>query len=162
MLNLLACIPSDFNPRSPHGERPAQCLLSSRFADFNPRSPHGERLHRISLHTAPRQFQPTLPARGATYPWTELSDSEIISTHAPRTGSDELPATSSKVQTHFNPRSPHGERHLHIQPLEAGDYFNPRSPHGERQFLPAIHQQYLAISTHAPRTGSDSTERLSD
>ena len=32
----------------------------------------------------------------------------------------------------FNPRSPHGERHL-LHPMERfGNYFNPRSPHGER------------------------------
>ena len=32
-----------FNPRSPHGERPAPADTRARAADFNPRSPHGER-----------------------------------------------------------------------------------------------------------------------
>ena len=58
------------------------------------------------------KFQPTLPARGATRPVPE---------HPP--------------QSHFNPRSPHGERQLNTltKRLEA------------------------LISTHAPRTGSDMT-----
>ena len=78
-----------FNPRSPHGERPAQpevraaCLSISTHAprtgsdaieptafctsdNFNPRSPHGER-----------------PTAAST------ASSALISTHAPRTGSDE-------------------------------------------------------------------------
>ena len=35
---------SDFNPRSPHGERPSRRWCWMRRTDFNPRSPHGERL----------------------------------------------------------------------------------------------------------------------
>ena len=55
-----------FNPRSPHGERPPAASLPRLLVDFNPRSPHGER-HAFS----PPDFDPL-----------------IISTHAPRTGSD--------------------------------------------------------------------------
>ena len=34
----------DFNPRSPHGERPVSAMLCLLFSPyFNPRSPHGER-----------------------------------------------------------------------------------------------------------------------
>ena len=36
-------------------------------------------------------------------------------------------------------------------------YFNPRSPHGERHVCPAKPRAFCAISTHAPRTGSDVT-----
>ena len=41
-------------------------------------------------------------------------------------------------------------------------YFNPRSPHGERRRCPMIQATVVAISIHAPRTGSDclSTEIL--
>ena len=39
---------SDFNPRSPHGERPRLSRASLFFfVDFNPRSPHGERRRRF-------------------------------------------------------------------------------------------------------------------
>ena len=84
---------------------------SAGFTDFNPRSPHGERHslltglqseNEISIH-APRtgsdnqtfllvnvtcRFQSTLPARGAT--WCLYS--------------------CKSCQSYFNPRSPHGER----------------------------------------------------
>ena len=34
---------ADFNPRSPHGERPAEYNPIENYDNFNPRSPHGER-----------------------------------------------------------------------------------------------------------------------
>ena len=35
---------ADFNPRSPHGERPLLAMAKGKkHIDFNPRSPHGER-----------------------------------------------------------------------------------------------------------------------
>ena len=101
----------DFNPRSPHGERPVERRYFIKISDFNPRSPHGERryyddfLHltdEISIH-APRMgsdfpsltvmldsfvFQSTLPAWGATDLMVLESFCSIISIHAPRMGSD--------------------------------------------------------------------------
>ena len=79
-----------------------------------------------------------------------------ISIHAPRTGSDAPPAPGRpETSPYFNPRSPHGERHVTVVlPLGEGvfqstlpargatrhphsrrypqHHFNPRSPHGER------------------------------
>ena len=40
---LTQIITSNFNPRSPHGERLLHCLLLLELLHFNPRSPHGER-----------------------------------------------------------------------------------------------------------------------
>ena len=58
---------SNFNPRSPHGERPMRiAALSPRWLHFNPRSPHGERL--ATVHSDFGGVR--------------------ISIHAPRTGSD--------------------------------------------------------------------------
>ena len=56
-----------------------------------------------------------------------------ISIHALLTESDSCSPFSPSRSADFNPRSPHGERHL--QGLFAGDLldFNPRSPHGERR-----------------------------
>ena len=56
----------NFNPRSPHGERREEQTAFAFFHDFNPRSPHGERL------------EAEIPGINAL----------LISTHAPRTGSD--------------------------------------------------------------------------
>ena len=57
---------------------------------------------------------------------------------------------------HFNPRSPHGERHFRPSSFFPLRDFNPRSPHGERPD-PAPGTAPPEISIHAPRTGSDST-----
>ena len=74
-------------------------------------------------------FQPTLPARGATPQARRRGRHDTISTHAPRTGSDTIPLFSAFVQRHFNPRSPHGERHASGQPEHAsGQQFQPTLP----------------------------------
>ena len=129
------------------------------------------------MHTAPRQFQPTLPARGATYPWTELSDSEIISTHAPRTGSDTYIYSRWKraiISTHA-PRTGSDSSFLRyinnilqFQPTLPARGATPRSGSAiERAiFQPTLPARGATtrindlskggdISTHAPRTGSD-------
>ena len=56
----------------------------------------------------------------------------MISIHAPRTGSDGMPADDDNTVRHFNPRSPHGERLERYAPICSSSNFNPRSPHGER------------------------------
>ena len=100
-----------FNPRSPHGERRLQPPGRGQQKNFNPRSPHGERRGEIFgafcvkqfQSTLPargatrgggdgedfgRRFQSTLPARGATDVLAQLLTYQPISIHAPRTGSD--------------------------------------------------------------------------
>ena len=123
---------------------------------FNPRSPHGERPAKSSRRAASRQFQPTLPARGATRRRRDEHRDGGISTHAPRTGSDFSTTIVPSSWVYFNPRSPHGERHAQVcgaqfQPAD----FNPRSPHGERPPRRVAGHRIVSISTHAPRTGSD-------
>ena len=101
---------SDFNPRSPHGERPGRMPESTPARDFNPRSPHGERRGVNQGIDDILRFQSTLPARGATFDAFQRRVSVSISIHAPRTGSDGSFQTEGEVYPHFNPRSPHGER----------------------------------------------------
>ena len=50
-----------------------------------------------SKHPIPKKFQSTLPARGATLQKISTGKMELISIHAPRTGSD---ATRIPVDTH--------------------------------------------------------------
>ena len=101
--------------------------------DFNPRSPHGERhtfrcwLLRLGI------FQSTLPARGATRAAQHQQKCNLISIHAPRTGSDCSGKSAHLPCCDFNPRSPHGERRT--------------------RFICSLPTQ--TISIHAPRTGSD-------
>ena len=153
---LRRCLVTDFNPRSPHGERPGDDGKQIAVVD-------------ISIH-APRtgsDSRSCVPAATCS-----------ISIHAPRTGSDDVVDGSFAVERDFNPRSPHGERrrlavpekrpqHISIhaprtgsdalffcrcgcpltfqstlpargatflggQPRTGQRHFNPRSPHGER------------------------------
>ena len=106
------------------------------------------------------QFQPTLPARGATHGAALGGGRHSISTHAPRTGSDSWQTCRRGRPRNFNPRSPHGERRAAVsRPASAPSNFNPRSPHGERLAEFDLQALYQRISTHAPRTGSDPPPR---
>ena len=147
--------PPDFNPRSPHGERRNRRHHSRPPQNFNPRSPHGERLgvtttqemlESISIHAprtgsdraagtkrgTSRQFQSTLPARGATGAYFTTAELIDISIHAPRTGSDSacrLPVPQCGISIHA--------------PRTGSD------PPFDYNRINAY------ISIHAPRTGSD-------
>ena len=78
----------DFNPRSPHGERPR-------------RQPQANRHVIISIHA---------PRTGSDVVCRECAVLRGISIHAPRTGSDTLAVNRRAKPGDFNPRSPHGER----------------------------------------------------
>ena len=93
-------------------------------------------MKRIWRDMARWRFQPTLPARGAT----------SFGVHRQNTN-------------YFNPRSPHGERQIEYLSARGEDDFNPRSPHGERLNLDTDGFQREMISTHAPRTGSDTLHK---
>ena len=124
---------SDFNPRSPRGERrfvfrvwiqffsisihaprvgsDNSCLLQpTRPEYFNPRSPRGERLIDYYFGVMGADFNPRSP-RGERRRFSRF----IIRL------------------AHFNPRSPRGERPSKAkkQAMLNGN-FNPRSPRGER------------------------------
>ena len=146
--------------------------------DFNPRSPWGERRFDKCRTGQQHQFQSTLPVGGATHAFCRCIQIRNISIHAPRGGSDNsrcawraaresfqstLPvggATHAKdgenvIRVHFNPRSPWGER-LRIPGGQHGcSDFNPRSPWGERLVKAYCFRMMILISIHAPRGGSD-------
>ena len=163
---------TDFNPRSPCGERPTaagslacsfpfQPTLPVRGAtfdgrcpeeviyNFNPRSPCGERLPQFSKMIVVKEFQPTLPVRGATCARPSPHPRGLpISTHAPRAGSDAAADNQCKMLVNFNPRSPCGERPvcLMLRAISISN-FNPRSPCGERHQRPAI---FFALNQFQP------------
>ena len=178
ILGIVLGVFTDFNPRSPRGERRAGPSSRHRTGTyFNPRSPRGERpvgefplpfIYKISIHA---------PLAGSDLLEGALRRCCAISIHAPLAGSDPVLVLTmdgsvyfnprsprgerlksrslSPTQEDFNPRSPRGERHP-LLPAEAlWSNFNPRSPRGER---PPVHQQYpqaCHISIHAPLAGSD-------
>ena len=153
-----SCWKSDFNPRTPRGvRRPELCGPGPSFWNFNPRTPRGVRQRvlttylaqaKISTH-APREgcdctlgmissrmygFQPTHPARGATFS-----------------------VCSSSVGLRFQPTHPARGATTQAVFARNEDYdFNPRTPRGVRHPQYIGHQKYQPISTHAPREGCDS------
>ncbi len=101
------------------------------------------------------------PRTGSDAVGREPRKTETISIHAPRTGSDVFADAHGRITAHFNPRSPHGERHgvLGYSPIafEFQSTLPARGATGGIQhFVPAI-----AISIHAPRTGSDPSRQWS-
>ncbi len=107
-----AAVAEDFNPRSPHGERPRLHRRECRLLLISIHAPRtGSDATYFAMQIASDVFQSTLPARGATPPDTIIIAQGIyISIHAPRTGSDEEQTQKIQFAVHFNPRSPHGER----------------------------------------------------
>ena len=106
--------------------------ITDKNQHFNPRSPCGERPVRLGENILDLKFQSTLPVWGATglpdgpKDRTDISIHaprvgsdgagqvrpfcQVISIHAPRVGSDKSDQAPNIDQTHFNPRSPCGER----------------------------------------------------
>ena len=123
---------------------------------FNPRSPHGERPAKSSRRAASRQFQPTLPARGATRRRRDEHRDGGISTHAPRTGSDRYREGIAPGMWVFQPTLPARGATFRRRSFRRRGYISthaPRTGSDTRKF--AGHNFNRRISTHAPRTGSD-------
>ena len=100
---------------------------------FNPLSPHGERPNdeeRLALLFA---FQSTLPAWGETAKQINKMFPELFQSTLPAWGETKHQLSEFVTPQHFNPLSPHGERHIiRFADFIVIDYFNPLSPHGER------------------------------
>ena len=116
------------------GSDKGYCLIVTVMGDFNPRSQQRERRWRFPQHTPRREFQSTLPAKGATTQIFNDCLERPISIHAPSKGSD-LPPRYSNL--------PH--------PLN----FNPRSQQRERPDRRNRDGDQQVISIHAPSKGSD-------
>ena len=80
---------SNFNPRSPHGERRHLLAHRGQTVQISTHAPRtGSDARSATVSGCCRTFQPTLPARGATWHcWS-----------------------AARAFSYFNPRSPHGER----------------------------------------------------
>ena len=61
-LSIFNRIPN-FNPRSPHRERPSLLFRCPNLPYFNPRSPHRERRLSVTIHVHNKVFQSTLPSQ---------------------------------------------------------------------------------------------------
>ena len=137
------------------GATTTSCTTYRRTLHFNPRSPHGERLMTSHPSSVASGFQSTLPARGATISGTPYKQTSDISIHAPRTGSDPFSVPTCWNGTHFNPRSPHGERPLTVFFPTCGKLFQSTLPARGATNIILLCSPLITISIHAPRTGSD-------
>ena len=121
-----------FNPHSPQGERRGWFRSNTAAVHFNPRSPQGSdnRPPYYALYYI--IFQPTLPAWEATIGFHWRDDTGRFQSTLPAWGAtagrpptanplqfqSTLPAWGAtyraghhvRLPSHFNPRSPHGER----------------------------------------------------
>ena len=174
---------SNFNPRSPHGERPASycpCPCQQRFQSTLPargatmstrRSAFAESAFQSTLpargatvvpssSAVSTTFQSTLPARGATTADSAEPKSIEISIHAPRTGSDCPPHTPQAVVLSISIHAPRtgsdDDPFDMVEQIEISIHA-PRT--GSDMVISAI-SGTIAISIHAPRTGSDPTTKL--
>ena len=123
----------DFNPRSPRGERPASACSRAETREFQSTLPARGATLILPASACCGQFQSTLPARGATLDW----------------------AGRGRDRSNFNPRSPRGERH---HPLSLLSFIRIISIHAPREGSDRIGTGMSStsyISIHAPREGSD-------
>ena len=103
--------------------------------DFNPRSPCGERLQSSLSIFLMQLFQSTLPVRGATRASQLKAAYFQFQSTLPVRGATLVRRSICANASHFNPRSPCGER---------------PKPRSEPEYM-------QVISIHAPRAGSDGT-----
>ncbi len=149
-------MPSNFNPRSPCGERRYSWMYIWQFCIISihaPRAGSDGSIHYmgvfevdISIH-APRAGSDKQDVRG----WAR----SVISIHAPRAGSDRLLSYDLFALGHFNPRSPCGERPDTPTRSPAFSAFQSTLP-VRGATLPHLRMAaVITISIHAPRAGSD-------
>ena len=102
----------NFNPRSPHGERPEYDALTDEQRSI---SIHAPRTGSDDRHCRPRRpacpISIHAPRTGSDGHLNRVGLRLLISIHAPRTGSDGAGQRRHSQGADFNPRSPHGERH---------------------------------------------------
>ena len=100
-----------FNPRSPHGERHEHDAGAVRVPYISTHAPRtGSDIAKFINIMGTSQFQPTLPARGATSRPEQEDTMKQFQPTLPARGATERPQPADAHGSHFNPRSPHGER----------------------------------------------------
>ena len=152
----------DFNPRSPRGERRGWHALLYAEILFQPTLPARGATFAASVARTTGVFQPTLPARGATCFHSALSRMSAISTHAPREGSDSIglprDILSPPISTHA-PRE--GSDRQDLVCLFLLLQISTHAPREGSDPMAGPMCRRIRISTHAPREGSDTRQHTS-
>ena len=154
---LLECLikPSNFNPRSPCGERHTARGAAPHRSNFNPRSPCGERQQAAGRHPHRYHFNPRSPCGERPLHDETIREFNIFQPTLPMRGATDKNATGCSFVVRFQPTLPMRGATRRIKPrrhqneisthaphagsditgsaaLHASQYFNPRSPCGER------------------------------
>ena len=149
----------NFNPRSPHGERLGLHVRQGATKRFQPTLPArgATALDTKQLLTL-GQFQPTLPARGATTTIIALSVAIVFQPTLPARGATAT-REGNAPNLRFQPTLPaRGATKVRIPREAYCIVFQPTLPaRGATGGLDCFHL-LLGISTHAPRTGSDTSK----
>ena len=145
----------NFYPRSPCGERPADCAVLVHLYDFYPRSPCGERRVISSCSHTSTYFYPRSPCGERLIHFVPQPPLHAISIHALLAESDHRLHSVGSRDLHFYPRSPCGERRQTAWPGCLPGYFYPRSPCGERLLANGCGFVSMLISIHALLAESD-------
>ena len=138
------------------GSDSARIASRVRHLYFNPRSPHGERHQALADLPVTIEISIHAPRTGSDKRIDVADVPNQISIHAPRTGSDPPARPASALSSHFNPRSPHGERRVVLSQNRVCSVFQSTLPARGATDSIAPTGDIHGISIHAPRTGSDS------
>ena len=124
--------------------------------NFNPRSPCGERPRAAQAMKLIQGFQSTLPVWGATAVSFQLRFYQNISIHAPRVGSDALCDRNGNGAHIFQSTLPVWGATLKEGTLANDLEISIHAPRVGSDYRPPEWWAQKLISIHAPRVGSDS------
>ena len=105
---------SKFQPTLPLRGATALDVFRSQFAVFQPTLPLRGATQARVLHRCRRWVSTHAPLAGSDHLYGLQGHRESVSTHAPLAGSDPPTLSINSTMTSFNPRSPCGERLLHL------------------------------------------------
>ena len=126
-----------------------------QWGDFYPRSPRGERPVPTQKGNHLIVFLPALPARGATMPLPSRWTMQLISTRAPREGSDRPWTLRCAAARRFLPALPaRGATIVHCFYYFCSSDFYPRSPRGERRHVGFFSRQQGIFLPALPARGA--------
>ena len=145
-----------FNPRSPHGERQVILIVWACASLFQSTLPARGATPELAMVRGWLMISIHAPRTGSDGFNCRDANSKKISIHAPRTGSDPQTCVRNLWRSTFQSTLPaRGATVLLRLTNRLHPHFNPRSPHGERHQSCVQPLGLVRISIHAPRTGSD-------
>ena len=145
----------NFNPRSPRGERPSARRTTSAAWLFQSTLPSRGATNELVQQQGAAAFQSTLPSRGATGKPIETMDQFEISIHAPLAGSDRRRDSSHGAPGRFQSTLPsRGATSAMRRIIFVVSHFNPRSPRGERPISSHARRPMSPFQSTLPSRGA--------